>query len=87
MKSLRTISIVLIAVASAGLLLQCGEPADLLGKVEERVGEAQTETEGIPQIKIFRNSVEIGNTVDFATLSRDSTRTFDFLSDKEYRRW
>lgn len=42
MKSLRTIFMVMIAVASAGLLLQCGAPSDLLGKVEEKVEQAHS---------------------------------------------
>ncbi|MDZ7793885.1 MAG: Ig-like domain-containing protein [Spirochaetia bacterium] len=43
MKRLRTIIVVLIVVASAGLLMQCGDAADLLGTVEDRVAEATTE--------------------------------------------
>jgi len=64
MKSLKTISVVLIAFVAAGLLLQCGAPADLLGKVEERVAEASQ------QYSIAYD----GNGYDGGTVPIDSTQ-------------
>lgn len=52
MKTLRTISVVLIAVAAAGILLQCGAPADLLGTVEKKVEEASAGDILSPSVEI-----------------------------------